>query len=707
MNEKDKLIAKLIKEKGGTREQYLQLLDSIGYHESRLDPTIKQIGGGPGRGKYQFEAGKNAGGITAARRTKQYYKENNIPVPEWLNKAVSNNDLDASSLSSEQQDILFLGNMRKHPKADLSKVVKGEESIKDFWLNYHWAGKEKHKAERARSFEESMKSFGSTENHIPPFTEEEFNNRNIETPKQKFYKQVRDSRTGGFQNEDGTVSSHLMADDNVDTAYPTLYESPVGWTQYNDEGAKQQAAQRNELYKFNTRDEMIDFARKGAWKDPKQNVYTPSVFLQNKKANGGLTRKDRGSDKKPYPSVSSGDFAGGNRSYPIPTKADAVDALRLAGLHGRSDVRSKVFSRYPELKNNKKAMGGKLPAGAYLNETNMFGVGGTHEQNPNGGIPQGMGSNGKMNTVEEGEFSYNFEDGKYIFSDRINESGIINNTNTFAKGGLINDPPTKNPVLSDSLQPKKENKPLVLEKSQMVKSGLYGLEKETTKTEVPDVRKNFMYPNFLSTTPQKEVNFDMAIKNPGAKQFADRYNHPTTRKLLEEQTGYNQEQLDNMILKGLSPDKVIGGNRGGSQAEWNSKENKILFSPEYANNKPIETHERVHASMIDAAQGQNLRNILGSPYEQKASNKLRKTQLDLLRYLDMPQETYGNFAEFREKIGLKPGEQLTEEELIKRVNKAKVGMENFYKTYDRKKILKALNTIASIQTKRNNNTRLA
>lgn len=66
--------------------------------------------------------------------------------------------------------------------------------------------------------------------------------------------------------------------------------------------------------------------------------------------NGGLTSKDRGSSKHPYPSVASKDFAGGNRSYPIPTKADAVDALRLAGLHGRSDVRSKVYSKYPSLR---------------------------------------------------------------------------------------------------------------------------------------------------------------------------------------------------------------------------------------------------------------------------------------------------------------------------------------------------------------------
>lgn len=72
---------------------------------------------------------------------------------------------------------------------------------------------------------------------------------------------------------------------------------------------------------------------------------------ENKKAMGGLSRdKDYSSKKKPYPSVAKKDFAGGHRSYPIPTKADAVDALRLAGLHGRSDVKAKVYNKYPELR---------------------------------------------------------------------------------------------------------------------------------------------------------------------------------------------------------------------------------------------------------------------------------------------------------------------------------------------------------------------
>lgn len=90
---------------------------------------------------------------------------------------------------------------------------------------------------------------------------------------------------------------------------------------------------------------------------------------------GGLTSKDRGSSKHPYPSVPSKDFAGGGRSYPIPTKADAVDALRLAGLHGRSDVRSKVYSKYPSLRKKSllgsynrpvKGMRPKAPGGMYI-----------------------------------------------------------------------------------------------------------------------------------------------------------------------------------------------------------------------------------------------------------------------------------------------------------------------------------------------------
>lgn len=112
----------------------------------------------------------------------------------------------------------------------------------------------------------------------------------------------------------------------------------------------------NEMVKgFNMIDNLPTEAYRYKLKNPLLD-YKYRLGGRCKLRNGGLTSKDKGSSKHPYPSVSSKDFAGGSRSYPIPTKADAVDALRLAGLHGRSDVRSKVYSKYPSLR--PKALGG-------------------------------------------------------------------------------------------------------------------------------------------------------------------------------------------------------------------------------------------------------------------------------------------------------------------------------------------------------------
>lgn len=280
MNERDKLIKKLIEEKGGSYKDYLNLLNAIAYHESAgtLDPTIKQIGGGPGRGKYQFEEGKNAGAITAAKRTAKYYKDKGIKVPEWLNNVTKNDSLDVTNLSSEQQDILFLGNMRQHPKADLGKVVKGEETITDFWANYHWAGKDVDRKKRVKSFNDSLNTF---KKKVEPI--------NFREQKQQYTQQ----------------------NNNI----TTLTEQPIS-----------------------------------AFDNPKL-------------------------DFKPIPNF--------------------MNYLNIAALGG-------MFNSSNQDKN--------------LNE---FNGGGTHEQNPLGGIPQGIGNNGKQNTVEENETSFELKGGKYIFSNRL------------------------------------------------------------------------------------------------------------------------------------------------------------------------------------------------------------------------------------------------------------------------------------------------
>lgn len=109
---------------------------------------------------------------------------------------------------------------------------------------------------------------------------------------------------------------------------------------------------------------------------PEMNTY--NAFAEG----GGLSReKNYGSKKKPYPSVPSGDFAGPHRSYPIPTKADARDALRLAGLHGNESVRRKVLAKYPSL----KAFGGSLfdsVVGNNFNQSFTQGIQGMFQQEP-------------------------------------------------------------------------------------------------------------------------------------------------------------------------------------------------------------------------------------------------------------------------------------------------------------------------------------
>lgn len=76
-------------------------------------------------------------------------------------------------------------------------------------------------------------------------------------------------------------------------------------------------------------------------------------------------------------------------------------------------------------------------------QINSFNEGGLHSENSLGGIPQGVGKNGKPNLVEEGESSYTFKDGsKFIFSHKgLGQKN--SNSNTFNKGGNLNEPGDK------------------------------------------------------------------------------------------------------------------------------------------------------------------------------------------------------------------------------------------------------------------------
>lgn len=129
---------------------------------------------------------------------------------------------------------------------------------------------------------------------------------------------------------------------------------------------------------------------------------------ENKKAMGGLSRdKDYGSKKKPYPSVAKKDFAGGHRSYPIPTKADAVDALRLAGLHGRNDVKAKVYNKYPELR--KKGSNGLI-----ISISGNVKNGLLHSPSSTGGRHDKLRDGGKRINRHGRTWEYDEDNGYYI-----------------------------------------------------------------------------------------------------------------------------------------------------------------------------------------------------------------------------------------------------------------------------------------------------
>lgn len=153
---------------------------------------------------------------------------------------------------------------------------------------------------------------------------------------------------------------------------------------------------------------------------------------ENKKAMGGLSRdKDYGSKKKPYPSVAKKDFAGGHRSYPIPTKADAVDALRLAGLHGRSDVKAKVYNKYPELRK-------KGNVGLVVSISGNVKNGLIHSPSSTGGLRDKFAVGGKRINRHGRTWEYDEQNGYYVpITNRTINRTSIYPINKSARGETI------------------------------------------------------------------------------------------------------------------------------------------------------------------------------------------------------------------------------------------------------------------------------
>ena len=178
----DELLQLIIKDKGGTPQQYNDLMDYIAYHETGpVDPSLpdqrmktdaiqykwdnqqNKWVQATGRGLFMFESHEDAGGNLASNRLANILDREGIEKPQWLIDIwEGKKSVDASKLNADQQKMLFLAYHREHPTSNFSNIWSGDQSIQDFWLKNHWAGTEGAEA-KLDLFNKSMLAKDSTD----------------------------------------------------------------------------------------------------------------------------------------------------------------------------------------------------------------------------------------------------------------------------------------------------------------------------------------------------------------------------------------------------------------------------------------------------------------------------------------------------------------------------------------------------------------
>ena len=462
-------------------------------------------------------------------------------------------------------------------------------------------------------------------------------------------------------------------------------------------------------------------------------------------------------NRAPAYDIYNDDSSIGNLSMPTPPKQEMPyrefmpEQRDNTQIRSRKDIPMQPAGQPAEFDMNSFRYGGQMKDSGGANDlVTMFEGGGTHEQNPLGGIPQGVGSDGAPNLVEEGETRWN----DYVFSNAISLDGVIsessNKKNNYELGGDINskvDPPTSfvnkpakinNPASTENVMSrfygesnnqglsdpnnnvgidsfsgnKNYNGFSIPENTSPGQGLLNSMDAFKTQASYPQSKvKTYPYSESADrrkkgstfyledktknyTDPQGNVNLERMVAGEGSQAFLDRYNNEWSRARLAEQSNMTQKDIDNSIIRGMEAKKEIGGNKPGSKGEYIDDVNTIYLEKD---DKNVEVHERIHASLFDESQGNYLQGILGNAFQQgedRFPGEGKNMDTATKRYMNTPSETYANFAEFREKLGLKPGQQLTKEQYLKLVKEKGAQNENFFKTYNDDNIIKALNTVA-------------
>jgi hypothetical protein len=121
------LLDRVSKERGLSPKAVDDALNKVAYHESAttMNPKLKQYGGGPGRGLFQFEYDSLK---TALRRGKNYYGRTGekLDMPTPMN-------YDATNISADEQKRLALLDMLERPNFNLGKAIQGGDKLTQQW----------------------------------------------------------------------------------------------------------------------------------------------------------------------------------------------------------------------------------------------------------------------------------------------------------------------------------------------------------------------------------------------------------------------------------------------------------------------------------------------------------------------------------------------------------------------------------------------
>jgi len=221
----DELLQIIIRDKGGTPQEYKDLMEYIAYHETgpvapglpdqRMKPDAKQwrnVDGkwtqdGTGKGLFMFESHENAGGNMASNYLAQILAAEGIEKPQWLNKIwEGKKSVDASKLSEDQQKMLFLAYHRNHPRSNFSELWEGTKDRPSWWADYHWAGDKEKYDKHVKGFtlsEAALDSVKALKNkreelelkkNMAPFLSDSNNVNNV--VEESYFKRLMDSMLG-------------------------------------------------------------------------------------------------------------------------------------------------------------------------------------------------------------------------------------------------------------------------------------------------------------------------------------------------------------------------------------------------------------------------------------------------------------------------------------------------------------------------------